>query len=172
MFLSWVGPRSIDSEIEPPLHLPIRVLREADRAGLGYAFQPRGDIDAFAHEVAVALLHNVAEMDADAELDAAFGRQACVALDHAGLHLDGAANRIDHAAKLDDDAVPGALDDAAVMRCDGGVDQVATQAPQPRQRAILVRAGEPAVADHVRDQDRSDLPGFAHREPPPPSRLA
>ena len=101
-------------------------------------------------------------MDADAELDAALGRHAGVALDHAVLHLDRAAHRVDHAAELDEAAVAGALDDAPVMRGDGGVDQVAAQAPEARQRAILVRAGEPAVADHVGDEDRCNLPGLAH----------
>ena len=76
-------------------------------------------------------------------------------------HLDRAAHRVDHAAKLDEAAVAGALDDAAVMRGDGGIDQVAAQPPEPRQRAIFVRAGEPAVADDVRDQDRRDFPGLA-----------
>jgi hypothetical protein len=37
-------------------------------------------------------------MDADAEFDAALGRHARVALDETGLHLDRAADRIDHAA--------------------------------------------------------------------------
>jgi hypothetical protein len=58
-------------EIKPPLHLTIGVLGEADRAGLCDAFQPRGDIDAVAHQIAVGLLDNVAQMDADAEFDAA-----------------------------------------------------------------------------------------------------
>jgi hypothetical protein len=43
----------------------------------------------------------------------------------------------------------GALDDAAVMRGDGGIDQTAPQPPDPRQGTILVRAREPAVADDV-----------------------
>ena len=104
-------------------------------------------------------------MNADAELDAALGRQAGVALDQAVLHLDRAAHGVDHAAELDEAAVAGALDDAPVMRVDGGIDQIAAQPPQPRQRAILVRAREPAVADHVRDQDRRDFPGFRHGAP-------
>ena len=65
-------------------------------------FEPRGDIDAVAHQIAVALLDHVAEMNADAEFDALFGRQAAVALDHAVLHFDRAAHRVDHAAELDD----------------------------------------------------------------------
>ena len=81
------------------------------------------------------------------------------------LHLDRAAHGVDDAAELDDRAVAGALDDAPVMDGDGRVDQVAAQRPQPRQRAILVRAGEPAIADHIRSQDRRKFPGLAHRAP-------
>jgi hypothetical protein len=40
--------------------LSVCVLGEADRARLGDAFQPRSDIDAAAHAIAVAPLHQVA----------------------------------------------------------------------------------------------------------------
>ena len=72
-----------DREIEPPLHLAVGVLRQTDRARLGDAFQSRGDIDAVAHQVSVALLDDVAEMYADPEVDASLGRHAGVALDQA-----------------------------------------------------------------------------------------
>ena len=155
-----------DGEIEPPLDLAVGVLGQADRARLGDAFQSRGDVDAVAHQVAVALLDDVAEMNADAEDDAAVLGHAGVALDHGVLHFDRAAHGVDDAAELDDRAVAGALDDAPVMHGDGRIDQVAAQRPQPRQDAILVRAGEPAVADHVRAKDRRKFPGLAHRAPP------
>ena len=121
-----------DGEIEPPLDLPIGVLGETDRARLGDALQPRGDIDAVAHQIAVRLLDHVAEMDANPEFDARSARHASVALDHAVLDFNGAAHCVDHTAELDDDAVAGALDDAAVMRGDRGINQIAAQAPQPR----------------------------------------
>ena len=151
-----------DGEIEPPLDLAIGVLGKTDRAGLANAFEPRGDIDAVAHQIAVLFLDNVAEVDADAELDASLGRQACVALDHAGLHLDRAAHRVDHAAKLDDDAVARALDDAPAMGGDGGVDQVAAKSPKARKGAVLVSPGEPAVTDDIGDQDCCEFPGLGH----------
>ena len=44
-----------------------------------------------------------------------------------------------------------------MMRGDGGIDQIAPEAPEARQRAILVRADEPAVADNIGDQDRRYL---------------
>ena len=102
MFLSWVGPRSRDREIEPPLDLPIGLLGKADCAGLGDALNPRRDIDAVAHEIAVGLLDDVAQMNANAEFDAPIFSHAGVALDHAVLHLDRATHRVDDAAKLDE----------------------------------------------------------------------
>ena len=96
---------------------------------------------------------------------AAFRRQAGVALDHSVLDLDGAAHRVDHAAEFDDRAVAGALDDAAMMESDGWVNEVATQRAQPRERALLVGTGEPAIADDIGDQDRGEFARLAHRAP-------
>ena len=104
-------------------------------------------------------------MNADAELDAPLRRKTGVALDEPVLHLDGAAHGVDDAAELDEAAVAGALDDAPMMRVDGGVDQIAAQPPQPRQRAILVRPRKPAVADDIRDQNRRDFTRFPHGAP-------
>ena len=106
--------------------------------GLGDTLQARGDIDAIAHQVAVALLDHIAKMDADAELDAPLGRQAGIALGHAVLHLDGAANGIDDASELNEDAIAGPLNDATMMQSDGRVDQIAAQRAQPRKRPLLV----------------------------------
>jgi hypothetical protein len=58
------------------------------------------------------------------------------ALDHAVLHLNGAANGVDHAAKLNKGSVTSALDHAPLVHGDGRIDQVAAQRPQPRQCAI------------------------------------
>ena len=46
------------------------------------------DAHPIAHEVAVALLHHVADMNADAELNPPVFRQPGIALDEAVLHLD------------------------------------------------------------------------------------
>ena len=124
-----------DGKIEPPLHLTVGVLGQADRARLGDAFQTRGDIDAVAHQIAVGLLDDIAQMNADAEVDASLGRQTGVARNHAVLNLDRASHRVDHAAKFDDDPVASPFDDAAVARVDCWVDEVAAQRPQPRQRS-------------------------------------
>jgi hypothetical protein len=73
------------------------------KARLGDALQPRGDIDAIAHR-SPSLSSTT---DADPKLDALLGRKARVALDHAGLHFDSAAHRIDYTAEFDVAAVAG-----------------------------------------------------------------
>ena len=155
-------PEIGDLHVEPAAHLTVGVLGETDRAGLRDAFESRGDIDAVAHQIAVALLDHVAEMDADPKLDALVGRDPGVALDHRPLHFNGAVHCVDDTAELDDAAVAGALDDAAVMHGDGRIDQVAAQRPKARQNSILVRTGEPRIADDVGHQDRREFSSLAH----------
>jgi hypothetical protein len=111
-------------------------------------------------------------MNTDAEFDPPFRRDTRIAFDNAVLHHDRASHRVDYAAELDDDPVAGALDDAPVMGRDGGVDQVASQRPQSRQPPLLVDAGEPAEADDVGDQDRSDLACFRHGVAPGFAKLS
>ena len=151
-----------DSEIEPPIDLPIGLLGQTDRPRFGDALQTRGDIDAVAHEVAVAFLDHVAEMDADPKFDALVRRDPSVALDHRPLDFNGAVHCVDDAAELDNCAIAGALDDPAVMHGDGRIDQVASERPQPRQNPVLVGPGEPRIADHIGHQDRGELSSPAH----------
>ena len=89
-------------------------------------------------------------MDADAELDATLRRKTRVALDHAILHLDCAANGIDDASELYEDAVTRPLDDAAVMHGDGGIDQIASQRSEAGKCPLLVGPGKLAESDHIR----------------------
>src|SRR5208282_6815482 len=79
--------------------------------------------------------------------------QAGVALSQAATHFHGAADGLDYAAKFDERAVAGPLDDPPVVDRDCRVDEVAAQSSQPRQRQLLVSARQPAVADDVGDQN-------------------
>ena len=85
--------------------MPVGVFGQTNLTRLANPFEPGRDVHAVAHEVAVGFLDNVAETNADAKLDTTFGRQAGVALDHAGLHLKRTAHGVDHAAETDDRAV-------------------------------------------------------------------
>ena len=137
MFLS-----SFSREASGDTHLAVGVLGKTDTARISNAFKARGNVDAVAHQVAIALLDHVAQMDADAELDATLRRKTRVALDHAILHLDCAANGIDDASELYEDAVTRPLDDAAVMHGDGGIDQIASQRSEAGKCPLLVGPGK------------------------------
>ena len=103
-------------------------------------------------------------MEAGPKFDALVRCDPSVALDHRPLDFNGAVHRVDDTPELDNCAIAGALDDPAVVHGYGRIDQIATEAPQPRQCAILIHAREPAVADNIRDQNRRDLtrPPMAH----------
>ena len=132
-------------------------LRQANPAGVGDALQPGGDIHAIAHQVAVALLHDVAEMNAHPKFNAAHGRKSGIPLDHAVLYFDGAAYGVDDAAEFGDQTVAGALDDPPIMHADGRVDEIAAQRPQASQRALLVGARKTAESDDISGKNRRKL---------------
>jgi hypothetical protein len=163
--LEALRPEVRHLKLEPRFDLPVGVFRQTNPTRLANPFQPCRDIHAVPHEVAVRFLDDVAKMDADAKLDTTFRRQAGVALDHAGLHLEGATHGVHDALELDDRAVAGALDDAPVMNRDRGVDEIAAEGSQAREDAILVRSREPAIPDDIRNQNRRELSGLAHRVP-------
>ena len=96
-------------------------------------------------------------MGADAQLDPPLRRDARIALDNSGLDFDCATRLIDHAAKFGDESVAGALDDPAVVSGHRRLDQIAEERAQPRERALLVHAREPAVANDIGEQDRRDF---------------
>src|SRR5208283_4784077 len=93
-------------------------------AGIGQGLDPRGDVDAVTIDV-VALDDHVAEIDADAQLDAVVCRDIRVPVGHRLLHRDRAAHRIDDAGKFHQQAVAGGLDDAAMMLGDFRIDELA-----------------------------------------------
>src|SRR6185503_5903992 len=124
--------------------------------------QSRGDVHAVTHQIAIALLDNISKVNANAEFYPAFRRHTRIALDHCILHLDSAAHGIHYAAELDDGSIAGALDYPTPMDCDGWIDQIAAQRPQPRQSAILIRTGKPAEPNHICRQDSREFPLFGH----------
>ena len=103
--------------LEPEVELVHGVVeggaRDADAAGFGKGLEPGRDVDAVAVEI-VALDDDVAEIDADAELDAPSWRNVLVALGHAALDYGSAAQCVDDAGELDQRPVAHQLDDPAM----------------------------------------------------------
>jgi hypothetical protein len=87
-------------------------------------------------------------------------------------HFDRAAHRVHHAAELHNSSIAGALDDATTVHGDYWINQIAADRPEPSQRTLFVSTGEPAITDHIRDEDCRNFPGLAHRPPSDVGTLA
>ncbi len=94
------------------------------------------DVDAVAVEV-VALDDHIAEIDADAQLDAVVRFDANVPLGHRLQHRDCATHCIDDAPKLHQQAVAGGLDDATAVLGDLRIEKLAAQRFEAFERALL-----------------------------------
>ena len=112
-----------------------RVLGNANAARLANQLQMRRDVHSVARQSAVTVLDDVSKVHANAKNDALFGAHAGVALDEAGLNLDGRMHRFDDAAEFRDEAVAVAFGDAAAVRRNGRIYKIAAQgARQSRAR--------------------------------------
>ena len=141
--------------VQPVTDLIAHRTRNTDAARLGEHLEPRRHVDAVAKDV-VVLNDHVAEIDADAELHPSRRRDIRVASRHPALNLGRAQHGVGNAMELDEHAVAGGLDDAAVVLGDGRIDQLDPMGLETRKRARLVNLHESAVADHVGGKDRCE----------------
>ena len=95
-------------------HIAIHDVRDADRVRLSQGLQPRGDVHPIAKHIAI-LLHDVAQMNADADMDL-FGSffSDVVSLELA-LNLLRALHGVDDRGKVYQEGITNSLDDRAVM---------------------------------------------------------
>src|SRR5262249_6661466 len=132
----------LEGDAEAVAHLLVRRGTEANPAPLRQRFEPGGNIDAVAADVAI-LDDDVADIDPHAKFDAVPCRCGGVAGDHLALQLDRTAHRVDDAGELGKEAVAGGLDDATAMLGDFGIAELTANRPQRRERAFFVRAHQP-----------------------------
>src|SRR5215813_14126523 len=83
------------------------------------------------------------------------------------LDLDGAAQRVDDAGELDQQPVTHGLHQATATLDDLGLEDFLQISEEPGPRPFLVTVAQPAIADHIGDEDGSK-PAFHVR--PPSSR--
>src|SRR6202007_3125695 len=110
-------------------HLLVRRGTKANPTRLSQRFEPGGNVDAIAEDVAI-LDDDVTDIDAHAKFDAALCRCRGVAGEHLPLHLDRTAHRVDDAGELDKQAVARRLDDATAMLGDLGGRELAANRPR------------------------------------------
>ena len=129
--------------------------RHADAADFGQPLETRGDVDAVAQQVAVALDH-VADGDADAKAHLPARRIRHVPGTQAFLDIDRAAHGFDRAWKFREDGVAGGIEDAAAAFGDEIVGHLPV-GRQPPQRFLFVLGNQSAVAGNIGRKNRRDL---------------
>jgi hypothetical protein len=98
--------------------------RHADATRLGEGFETGRYIDAIPENIPV-LHHDVADIEADAELHAAVLRRGIVGLGQRILYLHGRVCGVEHAGELGEHAVAGGSSDAPSMPDDYLIDYAA-----------------------------------------------
>jgi hypothetical protein len=117
-------------DIDLAADLPLCVVGYADTAGLRNPLQPRSNIDAIAEDI-VVIDDDIADVNADPELDSIFMWHVGILSDYVALNLDRASRRVHGACELNQHTVAGGLDDAAAMLRDFGIDKGFSQRLQP-----------------------------------------
>src|SRR5439155_170673 len=102
-------------------YLVVDGVRNANRTGLGERFEPRGDVYAIAEDI-VAIDDDVAEIDPNPQLETTLRRDGLIDRKCGALHLNGAAERVDHTRKIGQQAVARRADNPPSMSSDQGVD--------------------------------------------------
>src|SRR5262249_53692861 len=130
---------------------------DADAARFSQSLKACRDIDTVAEDV-VLIDHDVAEIDANAEIDAPLRLHAGIARGHLALHLDRTTTRVDHARNLAEQTTARRVDDAATVLLDLGVGNLTPQRLQRSERAFLVRPHQARIARDVCRQYRCEAP--------------
>ena len=143
----------LERDVEPVAHLVPHGGGNADSVRWSELLEARRHVDAIAEDIAV-LDDHVAEVDADPELNPSLRRNIRVAPRHPALDLGGALDGVGDALEFHQHSVAGGLDDLPLVLDDDRIDDLEPVGPQPRERARLVGFHQPAVADHVRRENR------------------
>jgi hypothetical protein len=135
--------------------------RYADATRLCKTLQTCRHVHAVAENVAT-IDNNVANIDANAELDALSLWHLGIALHHAALNINGTAYRFHDAAEFSEQPIYGVLDDPTTVLSDPGVHKGAQMARELGARPFFVHACQPAVPDNI-DRHDSSQPSFGAR---------
>ena len=128
-------------------------LREANSSRLGQLFEANSNVHAGAVKV-VLFGDHIARVDADAELHPSVLGDGRVALRNLVLYLDTAANRLDDAGELSDDAVPCAAEDVTAMGGDRLLHHSTVHA-QSSRGSFFVKLRKMAVTLYIGRENRS-----------------
>jgi hypothetical protein len=115
-------------------------------------FEPGSYVHTISMYVAV-FSDYIPEINADPKIDPLVARDRGVPFGHATLDRDRTGDGLDHAGKLDQQAIAGRLDDAAPVFGYFRIDEFASMTSEPRKGAGLILTHEAAVSGDISGED-------------------
>jgi hypothetical protein len=106
---------------------------------------------------------DVADIDADAKLDALLMWHVGVTLRHATLNIDGTTHRVHDAVELGQQPIAGVLDDPPTVLRDLGIDEGTQMVLELDVGGLFIEARQPAVAGHIGRKDGREASLYALR---------
>ena len=154
MFLSSVGPRSVNSRsVAPSRYWYIHLVMHMPPGG-ACALHAHRQVDAAAVEV-VASHQHVGEHDAGADLEQLAAGRLDPALVDLALQVGRPLHGRDDAAELGQQAVAHGLEDLAALLADGARDQPVVDPLHEAQGLPFIALHEAGVSHHVERDDRN-----------------
>jgi hypothetical protein len=147
----------VKANINLAANMALRVLGDADTAGVGDTFEPGGDIYTVAEDI-VIVDDDVTNVNTDAEFDPRVRRHIGVLVRHATLDFDRATQGVYPAGEFHQHAVACRLDDPPAMLDEDGINEGFSDRLELGQRAFLVGPHQAAIADDIRRQYRCQSP--------------
>jgi hypothetical protein len=121
--------------------------------GSASASKRRGHVDAVTVDI-VVVADDIANIDANTELNAALGRHIGITLNHATLDVDGATHGVHDADEFDQHPIAGGLDDPTPVLRNFGINQFLAVGFQLLKGSLFVNTHQPAVTGSVGRQNR------------------
>jgi hypothetical protein len=166
--LQRLRPQILKRNIYLATNLPVNIVGDANTTRFCDPFETHCNIDPITKDI-IVFDDNITDVNADAKFDPLVLRHIDILLRHAALDFVGASDGIDHAAELNESAVPGILDDASAMISDFGIKKRLSKSFQLRQRAFFVDPYQAARARDIRRQNSRQSPLYvlAAQDGPP-----
>ena len=127
-------------------------------SGVRECLQASRYVHAIAEDVA-AFSDDIADIDADPELDPLVLRYIHVAFGHPALDFDGTTHRVHDARELHQHSIPGGLDDPSTVLGDLRVYEGASMGLELAQSAALISSHQAAVSGYICSEDSRE-PAF------------
>ena len=140
---------------QPVADIVAHCARYANSTRLGKSLQPGRDIDRIAEEI-VALNHDIADVDTNAEPHLLTGRAIRILLGYGVLHRDRTLHGVDSAGEIGDEAIARCIEDPGSVRGDQGIDDAPVRG-EGAKGADLISPHETAITFDIGGEDRGKL---------------